>query len=50
MMRQGQLLRTLSLADVWCIDRIEGVEVSNTREPYWTHPRTMLLWTQMKEN
>ena len=31
MMRQGQLLWTLSLADVWCTDRIEGVEVSNTR-------------------
>lgn len=33
-------------ADAWYTNRIEGVEVSDTREPYWTHPRTPLLWTQ----
>lgn len=33
-------------ADAWYANRIEGVEVSDTGEPYWTHPRTPLLWTQ----
>lgn len=34
-------------ADAWCPHRIGGVKV--TREPYWTHPGTTLLWTE-KEN
>ena len=33
-------------ADAWYTNRIEGVEVSDTGEPYWTHPRTTLLWSQ----